>query len=504
MDLSPDPNFLLPQRVPRGPLVKWVSELVDNSIDANARRINISLRKDTVLIEDDGVGCSDLQMVFKMGDRASIGDGKRAIGRYGVGAKEAALQIGSRVLVSTVARIGSEFRYSSAHVDWDYMCAKRTWEVPSPKVKDSYQLANHTYFSMAIRGISRRIPSEPKEREKFLSDLGTTYYPAIESGKVKILVSFNQERFVEVKPKSRPELIREKRSPEEDRHWISVIGGIVKDTKQPGIKYGITTILDGGRVISAGGRYGLPDVTPGLFFEVTLSGGLNHWTIGKNKDELSPDDKEKIGKYLNDHFADLIEYSKVKGDEAAFGEASDTFAAITSEVSSIAGKAARRAKARRPGVVGAVGTVEPTGTGRGHRRADLVQDGDTFDIEETMRSCGGVQIVRESRGAEAPVMLIESNSVITINIDSPAFPLFDTSTGDPSKVMNLLVAASVYYPSIVTTRGNPSELPFPMDEAEASARADHIAKWSTELLKRLMDRGTDGVYKDNAASRESA
>ena len=90
MDLSPKTEILTALSQQN---LKWeivLAELVDNSLDAGASRVDIRLGPGKSLsIKDDGVGCKDIAVMVRPGDRQV--HETTSLGRYGIGLKDAAL-----------------------------------------------------------------------------------------------------------------------------------------------------------------------------------------------------------------------------------------------------------------------------------------------------------------------------------------------------------------------------------------------------------------------------
>jgi hypothetical protein len=89
------------------PLQNALAELIDNSLDAGASEISISLQRADLHIQDNGRGFTDAAAAFDIG-RSSKTEG---IGRYGVGLKDASIKYSDSTTI-----------YSNgiaAHCDWD-------------------------------------------------------------------------------------------------------------------------------------------------------------------------------------------------------------------------------------------------------------------------------------------------------------------------------------------------------------------------------------------------
>jgi hypothetical protein len=66
-----------------------LAELLDNAFDQNATRIDVTTDKDSITIEDNGLGVVDWTTMLKLG--GSYKSESRAVGRWGVGFKHAAI-----------------------------------------------------------------------------------------------------------------------------------------------------------------------------------------------------------------------------------------------------------------------------------------------------------------------------------------------------------------------------------------------------------------------------
>lgn len=88
-DLPPDPHLLL-SFINRGvPWPKVLAEFVDNAFDTaagNAQHVRIELRKDRVVVIDEGRGIADVNRLGRLGASGSYHH-EGNIGQYGVGAK---------------------------------------------------------------------------------------------------------------------------------------------------------------------------------------------------------------------------------------------------------------------------------------------------------------------------------------------------------------------------------------------------------------------------------
>jgi hypothetical protein len=91
-----------------------ISEFIDNADDVGATHFNLSIGKEIVVAIDNGQGTDDPDLLFGFGHSKSKRL-KSAIGRFGIGAKEAMLHFGSLVEVETVCAQ----KYRKHTVDYD-------------------------------------------------------------------------------------------------------------------------------------------------------------------------------------------------------------------------------------------------------------------------------------------------------------------------------------------------------------------------------------------------
>lgn len=92
-----------------------VRELVDNSVDANATLIQITMdvRADTITIEDDGDGCEDISLFFNVGGTGKTKLSEGRIGRYGIGGTWAGMYLCDIEHVCTTSRADRRQRCAS-------------------------------------------------------------------------------------------------------------------------------------------------------------------------------------------------------------------------------------------------------------------------------------------------------------------------------------------------------------------------------------------------------
>jgi hypothetical protein len=135
-------------------LAKAEAEVVDNSLDAGAKVVKIIINKELGLltVSDDGVGCVEMEALMKMGERAAFED---AIGRYGIGLKEAAIWLSSETTI--ISANGKERLV--AEVNWGQLMRTGRWDnawdcdpsTDPPGTSISFKLLENRIKGQAVR-----------------------------------------------------------------------------------------------------------------------------------------------------------------------------------------------------------------------------------------------------------------------------------------------------------------------------------------------------------------
>lgn len=116
IDVTPLPHMLFSMGAQNMPWWKALAELVDNSFDAKATRVSIKCTGKAVSVTDDGRGMPDIATAIKMGGHNPHGG--KALGRYGVGLKDAWLSSGDRIEITTTRNgLKSQLDFSIASIE---------------------------------------------------------------------------------------------------------------------------------------------------------------------------------------------------------------------------------------------------------------------------------------------------------------------------------------------------------------------------------------------------
>lgn len=182
-----------------------LSELIDNSFEANATEVNVFITGDAdkttentnVAVCDDGTGMTgvELQLALKFGGSTKF-NSRDGLGRYGMGLPNSSLSQARRVEVYTWTKPES---FLWTHLDVDEVGAGRVIEIPKPKpigFPNGYRPIDKCHGTLVVWSKCDRIGY--KKTNAFISrlhaDLGRRFREFLWAGKI---IRINGE---EVKP----------------------------------------------------------------------------------------------------------------------------------------------------------------------------------------------------------------------------------------------------------------------------------------------------------------
>jgi hypothetical protein len=152
------------------------SEFFDNAFDQNATAIEVTIGPDSITVLDDGNGIANMEHMLAFSEQPATP--RPRVGRYGVGAKYGAINLGTQLTIDT--RHGLTRQH--AFVDWQAIRDTKSWKVliEAPRASHGSTFTKLT-ITHTTQGISRRLDvAKPK--------LARTYRPALLAGK-RILIN---------------------------------------------------------------------------------------------------------------------------------------------------------------------------------------------------------------------------------------------------------------------------------------------------------------------------
>jgi len=350
---------------------RCICELVDNSIDADARAIHVRLSKSRgVTMRDDGSGIEDILKALTDGETTK--KGRHKIGRWGVGLKDAAMWTAIEIRVRSVCgkkeRTGSmDFDECIRHGKFEGMFEDRDSVDPS-----CTEITMHPLLK------DRRLPSR-SEADSLARDLSFIYHPFIsENSTIRL---FLNETEVQIHPFRRPRLDPEtiEFNDQVGGKSFSVTAGVVTDGEpnpHPGfhLVFGKRVIADA-KTDRASGQYAI-----GRFFgEIRLGEG---WILERNKDNV-------FESRLLDELYDVVLARCGKSLAASDTRGTDIRSkAVESELTRWLAESTGLdptgvlGEEKRPGPHTTEGTVNPKGTGARRRQAENVLDMPEKDVRK--------------------------------------------------------------------------------------------------------------------------
>jgi len=191
-NVCPTPHILESMRNCRQDWKIMLGELIDNSLDADSKDIEIKWGHRYLKIEDNGIGCKNVLALVTPGMHEPH-EGKRMIGRYGIGCKDVAVWLWGRTIIKTTSK-GKTFEVEA---DWHRISKTPDWYIPDPIINKSEneEIGTSIVFEKIDFDRGKRFP-EGKAFEKLINWLGFTYSLAIEDGARIKLSKLNESKFV--------------------------------------------------------------------------------------------------------------------------------------------------------------------------------------------------------------------------------------------------------------------------------------------------------------------
>lgn len=354
MDFTPVPHLL---RSLANQNMNWVTalaELIDNSFDANATRVAVSVGDRKLVVEDDGVGIKDISCIGKLG--AHSHHATTALGVYGVGLKDAWMYAGSTLTVDTT-RNGVT---THLHVDPEQLAANN-WHGDDP-VSEETGKPSGTVITLPLSRERKHAPDRVT-----MESVAWHFTPALEAGRQITFKSRKHDRKMPLAAWKLPKFIDSVRDEfDVDGKRVAIDIGIVADGDT--MKRGPFWITYGHRIIDKAGIGANGYSTMRMGGVIRL---LDGWTFTKNKDSLSAC-VDELGDAIHERIKMLlVKASQLSEDIEA--------AALKTELEGMLNDGiGQYKKEQRPGKTGSAGPRAPIprNSGTRRRRATVVQEGD--------------------------------------------------------------------------------------------------------------------------------
>lgn len=360
-----------------------IVELVDNSLDAHGHnnRVDYDVASHVITISDDGVGAPDPSAIVTMGEHDS--EGRDTSGRYGIGAKDAIMALGTAVEVVTV-RNGLR---RTVRADFEEILATGRWVAR----EDQEEVAAGTHSGTTVRicNVNRKIyPQAIAEK------LAATFAPALRRGKNILVNGIAVEAPPEVEVNDRLEgggLLGLKQY----RWWA----GIKRDGQK----------VDGGwrfefknRVLDStpsNRSYGTQDMDTHKFYGViTLiepedAEHEERWSVNKHK--TSAEELEDLCEAIFPHVQEILRQA---AEEHAITLESEIADDVGRELTEALSESQIRKERRLGGEDPHPGAVLPRNSGKRRRRARSTQEGS-----------GSITVVDQFSGKRFSIIMVDDD-----------------------------------------------------------------------------------------------
>jgi anti-sigma regulatory factor (Ser/Thr protein kinase) len=357
-DMSPEADTLRSMRTANLSWATALGELIDNSFDAAAKNISITVTvnesRKKLVISDDGIGCPVPHKMLKQG--AHNPHASTVVGMYGVGLKLAATWLWGTVRIATT--VGGTTAIVA--VTWEDQLLANSWRSPPIRYVESGAKSGTKIEFSNIEG--RNI----KSYASLIAALEYTFSPALSDGRTITFSHPGAPDGVALKPWKLPPLTDVvEASFDVDGKAVQLVAGMVAEghkNSKPGlaVQYGhrVITSIDGG----FGNRAGAARIC-GI---VKLGSG---WRIGSTKSELSCDDeKGRLDAAIAQHCAELFEKAASAAEHLCNSELLNELNLMLEQTLGFTRREKRDATREKSG------TVEPANSGRKRRNASKTHD----------------------------------------------------------------------------------------------------------------------------------
>jgi hypothetical protein len=384
IDITPKTHILTSMARQDMPPSLAIVELIDNSLDAKGHenRVDYDVSNHVITISDDGVGAPDPSAIVTMGEHDS--EGRDTSGRYGIGAKDAIMALGTAVEVVTV-RNGLR---RTVRADFDEILATGRWVAR----EDQEEVAVGTHSGTAVRicNVNRKIYPQA-----IADKLAATFAPALRRGKRILVNGIAVEAPAEVDVT--------------DRLQGGGIFGLKQYHYWAGIKRDGQKV-DGGwrfefknRVLDStpsNRSYGTQDMDTHKFYGViTLiepedAEQEERWSVNKHK--TSADELEDLCELIFPRVKELLAQA---AEEHALTLESDIADEVGRQLTEALSESQMKKERRRPGTEeNHPGAILPRNTAKRRRRARSTQEAD-----------GSLTVVDDFSGKRFSIIMVEED-----------------------------------------------------------------------------------------------
>ena len=419
---TPGTSVLVSYRA--GTLSPWkaYAEIIDNSFDADATRVVIQsiTKDDVVIVEDDGVGCSDPDCMVKLGGTWRQVSGKSTLGRYGIGLKEGSVWLCRWMKICSAFAKGSW----TAKVDWDRMIKSDRWEYDVQKDEPRDSTGVRIEFHGVYAG--NRPDTAATSRQ-----IAHVFRPALLDGR-QIIINGSP---LAVPPLLARKDVRTIKGEFEGKSYIAEAG--IKDEEKGGYGW---TIAYGHRVlVSNYVASGFGDHSPARFYGyVTLEDGEtpeSKWSLNRFKDGFG-----QIDDFLHSLLPKIEDLLVKAQSEGIDMQVSEVFGDVSLDISSALQD---MVKEKRPGNHETKGTAKGKKSGKKRIRAAVSDPEEEGSVIKRVSGCQSAKIYLDGQrdGLLGSVDKQGGTIAVHLNPDHPEVVVCKTDKSATKKLACSLIAA---------------------------------------------------------------
>ncbi|MDH5626659.1 MAG: ATP-binding protein [Candidatus Krumholzibacteria bacterium] len=421
MEITPDPVVLYSMANQRLSFGVAAGEFIDNGVDHDAKRIEFQKDKEreVLLYLDNGTGIQHLDAMVKLGAHKPK-NGKKTIGMYGIGFKEAASSFRGQTHVRTWRKAVGQER--SQMIDWDAIAKSGVWKCTEPP--KIYSVPKDRKW---LSGVEIQVPMT-MARMRRINDhyetLAFRYTPAIQQGL--------EIAFMHVGP-GKPHYL-EAYTPPPFKYelpeitvpcgvgQIRVMGGVIaaSDNNQ----FSGVHLVYRRRVIKPGTNNGCGS-TPisRLFVWVELLG--DGWAVTKHKTDVSEEHEAVVDQALEPVLAPILKQAEAESQQTTMPIYSKALTAMFKEATEktneddldsdeeelVEGKEQRDSNPPAP----QPGTVKPTNAGGKRLHPAKIQLGTNL-LAQSKKLSKGITVELGNTGASHPTVRANlDGALVTLN-----------------------------------------------------------------------------------------
>jgi hypothetical protein len=270
-----------------------IGELVDNSLDAGATRVDIEFNGKSMMVSDDGAGCDNIEKMLTIG--AHYKQSSTKLGRYGVGLKDAACWLWGRLKIRTTKNA----KLHKADIDWEALSRSKSWKIITPVPTDSTGSGTQLVFNDITR--------KPPEFESLAAMLGYMFAPAILHGR-QIRIFRHKKPPICVRPWQLPDLTQQVNDRfEVNGKRVHLVAGIVP-MDSVNEKNGFN-VCHAHRMICntsfGSGGYSTSRICGVLTLDA-------EWMLSRNKTELVDTDSDELAEAIFHRCEDILKASSAQ------------------------------------------------------------------------------------------------------------------------------------------------------------------------------------------------